>query len=253
MLQINADQMQQFRNAAALRFESAMVAHARGFAPQLYAVIGPDQMRVAIAGALGRARAHGLTFCGPLRLYVEMTLLYGSGFDDDPQYPALREILQAPRDQMVRARQIFDHIAVFQTRVAGPDARNVFDALGLLSQIARAPDRYELAQLDRQLLHQMNLAFAAKAAYVGNMNLARLIAEGRAEARQHGFETARAQALIPILMYAFGHRCTRDPLYPWIGRTLADPRIVDAPSRAQRLERKALTWLDHVLAAQARS
>ena len=49
------------------------------------------------------------------------------------------------------------------------------------------------------------------------------------------------------LMIAFGHGCTEDPLYPWIARTLKDERITDATERAERLERKAVTWLKHVL------
>lgn len=96
----------------------------------------------------------------------------------------------------------------------------------------------------------MSHAFQEKAVYVTRPNLRRLIAKGRRDALSYGFEAARHQALMPILMFAFGHRCAEDPLYPWIGRTLGDPKITDAHSRARRLERKATTWLDHVLAAE---
>ena len=48
-------------------------------------------------------------------------------------------------------------------------------------------------------------------------------------------------------MFAFGHGCCEDPLYPWIARTLTDEKITDAEARAKRLEKKAITWLDHVL------
>lgn len=251
MLQITRRQMAHFRDAAARHFEDLMVAHTRDFAAHLYDVIGPSQMRLAVTQALARAHAYGFTFRGPLRLYVELTLLYGSRFDDDPQYPALRAILTAPYDQMLRSQQIYDHVVVYSTQVAGPDASNVYEALQMLAQIARAPNQYKLSDLDARLLEDMTRGFPQKAAYVTEPNILRLIGEGREEARQHGFQTARAQALIPILKYAFGHGCTDDPLYPWIQRTLTDPRIVDATRRAQRLERKAITWLDHVLKAQA--
>ena len=75
-----------------------------------------------------------------------------------------------------------------------------------------------------------------------------LIREGAAEARKHGFPV-RGEALMVTLMFAFGHGCMGDPLYPWIGRTLKDEKIVDPAARAERLEKKALTWLDHVLAS----
>jgi len=47
-------------------------------------------------------------------------------------------------------------------------------------------------------------------------------------------------------MFSFGHGCTDDPLYPWISRTLHDERIVNSEARAARLEKKAVTWLEHV-------
>ena len=49
-------------------------------------------------------------------------------------------------------------------------------------------------------------------------------------------------------MLAFGHGCGADPLYPWIAGTLKDEAITDPETKAKRLERKALTWLEHVLA-----
>ena len=55
-----------------------------------------------------------------------------------------------------------------------------------------------------------------------------------------------------VLKFAFGHACTNDPLYPWILRTLKDQRIVTPAARASRLERKAITWLEHVVARNER-
>lgn len=97
----------------------------------------------------------------------------------------------------------------------------------------------------------MYQAFPRKATYLGRPALKAVIVEGRAAAKRYSLTTLRAEALIVILMYAFGHGCIDDPLYPWISQTLNDPRIVDATARGERLERKALTWLDHVLARQS--
>jgi hypothetical protein len=49
-------------------------------------------------------------------------------------------------------------------------------------------------------------------------------------------------------MYAFGHNCVNDPLYPWIYNTLNDKKIITPQARAERLEKKAVTWFNHVLA-----
>ena len=94
----------------------------------------------------------------------------------------------------------------------------------------------------------MHSAFPQKASYVGQGGLVKLIQEARTEARKYNFSSIRADALLVILKFAFGHGCTNDPLYPWMSQTLQDKKIVDPAARAKRLESKALTWLDHVLA-----
>ena len=94
----------------------------------------------------------------------------------------------------------------------------------------------------------MHRIFPLKAAYVGEAGLKALIDEGIDEAERYRFDTARPRALLVVLKFAFGHGCTDDPLYPWIARTLRDERIVDPAARAARLEKKAVTWLEHVVA-----
>jgi hypothetical protein len=98
------------------------------------------------------------------------------------------------------------------------------------------------------MIQEMNRIFPQKTAYVGETNLRALISEGLEEAGRHGFLDVRSQALMVILKYAFGHGCTDDPLYPWISRTLKDEKIIDSAARAARLEKKAITWLEHVVA-----
>ena len=87
MLQIRFDQMKVFEEAAWLHFEDEMVVHSREFSPKLCAVLGEEQLRVALRQAIKRAGGYGFTFRGPVRLYIELMFLFGSHFDTDPQYP----------------------------------------------------------------------------------------------------------------------------------------------------------------------
>ena len=89
--------------------------------------------------------------------------------------------------------------------------------------------------------------YPQKAAYVGQEGIDALIRKGMDGARRQRFSTTRAATLIVVLMLAFGHGCGADPLYPWINRTLKDELIDNPEVRAKRLEKKALTWLEHVL------
>jgi hypothetical protein len=97
------------------------------------------------------------------------------------------------------------------------------------------------------MLRELALIFPQKATYLGEGSLQGLIQEGCNVAKAAGFTTSRGYALIVVLMYGFGHGCTDDPLYPWIAHTLRGEGIGNPGERAARLEKRASTWLNHVL------
>lgn len=248
MLTIRGNQLKTFERAALDRFEDEMIAHSKDFSPRLCEVIGDRQLRVAVHSSIDRAMSYGLTNRGPIRLYIEMMFLFGSAFDTDPQYPRFGEILNDPADQMLRAHWIHENQLDYYEQVSGRDASNVHSALKSLRDFARQPLEISSGTFVSDMLQAMTGVFPEKVAYVGTENLEALIESGRAEAERHKFGTVRAQTLVVALMFAFGHGCTADALYPWIRRTLEDERITTPSNRAARLEKKALGWLDHVIA-----
>jgi len=248
MLKIRSDQMKTFEEAAWLRFENEMVIHSREFSPKLCEVIGEAQLRIALGQDIKRAVEYGFTYQGPVRLYIELMFLFGSHFDTDPQYPMFAKVLNASGDQMERAEQIHEEVAVYLEKVSGADNIYVRKALENLSAFARKSLMLSSDEFVRDLLQEMTSAYPQKVAIIGIEALTQLIHEGRAEARKYGFSASRGEALMVVLMFAFGHGCTDDPLYPWISGTLKNEKIISPAARAERLEKKALTWLDHVLA-----
>jgi hypothetical protein len=245
---IRAEQMKVFEERAWQQFEEEMMAHSKDFSPRLCEVIGDEQLRVAVRAAIARAVDYGFTNRGPIRLFVEMMFLCGSLFDTDPQYPALGEALRSETDQMRRAEQIHDLHNAYLERVSGVGAVNVHTALRGLVAFARRPLTVSFDDLHGDMLLEMQHIFPQKVAFVPEEGLRALIDEGIAEAQRYSFEGVRPSVLLVVLKFAFGHGCTDDPLYPWIARTLKDQRIVGPEARATRLEKKALTWLQHVVA-----
>jgi len=246
MLVIRTEQMKTFEEAAMRRFEDEMVEHSKDLSPRLCEVIGDEQLLVALRSAISRAIAYGFTNRGPIRLFIEMMFLCGSAFDTDPQYPKVGEVLRMPGDQMQRAEQIHEGYLDYVDKVSGPGGVNVHKALRDLAFFAQMPIKFTSNNFVPGMLQEMNNLFPKKTAYAGAEGLTVLIHEGRTEAQKYSFNSIRGEVLLVVLMFAFGHGCTSDPLYPWISRTLQDERIVDPEARAARLEKKAVTWLKHV-------
>jgi hypothetical protein len=247
MLVIREQQIDALSQVALDAFEDEMVAHSKAFTPRLCKVLGEEQLRVALRQAMERARTYGFTNRGPVRLYIDLMFLYGSDFDTDQQYPTLGEVLNASGDQMLRAEQLYQYILEYKEKVSGDGNTNIIRALENLSEMARAQITFTPNNFEADMLQRMARAFPQKAAYIGKETIRSLIRKGRTEAQKCRFPTLRGEASIVTLMFAFGHGCTHDPLYPWISRTLDDEKIKDSAARADRLERRALTWLDHVI------
>jgi hypothetical protein len=239
--------MEVFKDDSLRRFEDEMVAHAKEFTPRLCKTIGDEQLRIAIRQAMKRADGYGFTNRGPIRLYIETMFFYGSDFDADPQYPALRKILDDPSDQMLRAENIYDIILDYKNTVSGPNAENLRRALKSVSAFAKNPLETSSSDPVAHMRGQLVRLYPQKAVYIGEEALSAVVEKAKATAESYEFTTIRGELLLAILMFAFGCGCTADPLYPWISRTLQDDRIVSPKARAERLERKAVTWLDHVL------
>lgn len=246
MLVISSEQMKAMERVSTKQFAEEMIVHSRAFSPRLCEILGDEQLRIAVFSAIDRARAYEFTNRGPIRLFIEMMFLCGSAFDTDPQYRVIGRNLRASDDQMQRAGRIRDAHLDYLEKVSGPGAVNVHRALRDLADYARISARVTADDFVPGMLQEMNRLFPEKVAYVGAEPLTSLIHEGRKQARGFGFQSERGEALIVILMFAFGHGCTDDPLYPWISNTLRDERIRDSEARLDRLEKKALTWLEHV-------
>lgn len=231
-------------------FEDEMVAHSRGFSPELCKALGEEGLRVALRRAMARAADHGFNLRGPLRLAIEMMFLFGSDFDEDPQYAWIAGILEGGDDQMSKAERLHEKIDEYIERVAGPDAAHSRAFWERLRSLPDKPIKLAADSFEATMNGILGELFPEKVVYVGEDGIKELIRAGRQAARDSGFVTVRAGALLVILMFAFGRGCADDPLYPWIGRTLSDERIVDQAVRLERLERKALTWLEQVLSRE---
>src|SRR5215216_3572942 len=100
MLNIRKEQMVLFGQEALRRSEQEMLAHSKEFSPTLCNTLTDDQLRIAVGQAMRRAGGYGFTNRGPIRLYIELSILFGSDFDADPQCFAFAKFLNAGGDQM---------------------------------------------------------------------------------------------------------------------------------------------------------
>jgi len=253
MFTIRKGQITVFEKNAYTCFEDDMVEHLRSFAGKHCEVIGEKKVRETIQSGIERAKKYDLTNRGPVRFFIEMMFMFGSEFDTDPQYPWAVDILNDDTipGQMFRAERLYDEMILYLDNVAGPKNAYSIKALqGIRERILR-PVALSRDTFVNDMLMEMKRIYPQKCLYTGDAPLRELIREGMRSAEIYAIQNMRGTMLFVVLMFALGHGFSDDPLFPWISKTLNDPSIPDPDQKAERVERKAATYLDNVLAYHA--
>ncbi len=253
MLVIGKGQLDQLRQATKLRYEDEMIVHLAGFSPRLFKTLEEVQQRGVVRFGMDRAEAHGFTFRGPVRLYLELTLLFGSHFDTDPQYPWAGQVLAEQEEpellQMDRAELLYQKAMEYQEQVSGPDDVHAIEALHNIRKFTQLPLTMSLDTFLQDMVLEVVRMYPKKAIYLGRERLEMVLRQGMDKAKDLHVLTVRGAVLVSLLMLTFGHGCTEDPLYPWIAATLSKNPQADPEVRGNHLEKKVMIWLDHVLAS----
>ena len=119
MLKVRVSQIGVFKDLAVQLFEDEMMVHSRSFSPQTCEVLSDDELRMKLRSAMLQSGTYGFSDRGPVRTYIELMLLFGSGFDTDPQYSSLRDILKGSGHQMSRAELLYEYILDYQSDKSG--------------------------------------------------------------------------------------------------------------------------------------
>jgi len=254
MLQIRAQQMTAFEQAALRRFEDDMVAHLAKFAPKHCEVIGESAVRQAIRLGMERAGKYGLTNRGPVRFFIELMFMFGSDFDTDPQLMWAIEVLNDPKllDQMIKGDRLYENAMDYVEVVAGTNYAYAKEALRKASRVTFEELPAPGVRFEDAVLAQLREIHPQKVEYLGEGRTRTLIAYGRMLPAKLALAPERGAALCVGAMFAFGHGFGNDPLLPWICRTITNPAITDASTRTKRVHSKMMTYLDRVLANQDR-
>jgi len=234
------------REMALRAFQGLMVEHLCRYAPQHSRGIGPAAVRDVVLRGMERAATYGFTKRGPVRFYLELMMLMGSGFDTDPQLPrTMAGILRSGGvdDQLPRADRLHGELLGHMRAVLGPDNRHARAAVARLRTMSSAGLELSLARLERDVLRVFEQVYPERCALTETSALLALVGSARRLAVANGLDPLRGTALCGVLMFELGHRCFDDPLYPWLSRALMAPGGGDPLARTEHLEAKAQAYL----------
>ncbi len=243
-------QVKVLEQAAVENFVFEMANHCREFSPHLTKTLDDEQLEAAVRQGIKKAESYGFDQRGPVRFYLDLMIVFGSGFDTDPQYPWAKEMLAPVEEipQMQRSEALHEKTTDYLEKVDGKENAHTLAALQELSDRIKQGLTFRRDSFDADILTLMKEVHPRKYEETGEEQLRQLIKVGRKKGlTDYGFKKPRPVALMVVLAFAFGYEFDNDPFLPWISRTLGKTEFETPDHKADELERRALIWLNAVL------
>lgn len=245
MIVIRREQMEAFDKAVSREFALRLAAHIKEAFPKHAEAMG-DAARLEVARkARERAAAHGIKGEGNTRRYLELMLMFGSAFDEDPQLSwAARVLVRGPADETARIEALFTAAAEYAARVSGPENQFLDRALKLLPKHPLDGFNASGARLyEEYILKRLAATWREKAEATGLEPLREIVRRAIDAARRFGLTTEAGVTLLVTLMFFLGSGFETDPQFPWAKAVLNDASLKEPAKKVERLYEAALSVL----------
>lgn len=236
LLVISDKQSNALAFAAALDREPDLARHLQAFAPAHARSLGAAGLSALIRLGLARAQDAGLRLYGPTRFYIELMVMFGSGFHRDPILP-WRHYLQfgAGAGEMDMMLLLHERVQFYRRLVYGEEQQIEHEAL---SRLLATSVEHWLGAHEDDVWDAVHAVFPQKCDVAGEAAFAALAREASRVLAERGLPN---HAGLAALMIGFGVECCEDPQFPWIARSLAGEDPADV--RFARLARRTFAFL----------
>jgi hypothetical protein len=249
---IRAAQMQVLAEATTLEFEHRILDHLKSFAPKHCAVLQEDDLRSVIRYGWHKANDYGFFAERSVRIYIQLMLMIGAGFDSDPQIPWAWEMLTSNPNEVESARidplheRAWDYADAiskdYETDGRLDFSRFVDQISTLRQQSTTGLDPSQIPGFRAAAVSRLKLLFASKSAYIGDAALDRLFDFTIQCANSYRMNSERGVLLFFVMMFVLGSGFHDDPQLPWVSAILNDKE--SGPNdRVDRLLREAVAFL----------
>jgi hypothetical protein len=250
---IRPEQMKALEQGSLRAFEDRTFEHVSRLFPQFIKLCGESCVRDAIQHGWRRARTFGVTSERGVWEFIDVSLMLGAGFDDDPRFPWAPIILHdadtGERERMERLlAEAMAYVEATRTDFPawGGDARRLSNGIRKL----RAESSEHLVTSTTPGFKARLRAFyaellPARYKHAGDDVLEEVLETGIHHARRYGLSTERGTATYTTLAFLLGAGFTKDPVHPWA--TAAVAAQVDANEKADLLFDSAWAELRKVL------
>lgn len=238
MFVIQHTQVAAFREAALLKFEGEMVVHIKKYFPSHFAMIGDNGIRDTIKNGYRNAKTYGFTSRRNVCQYLNTMILLGSNFDNDPQYPWVKNILaEVDKGPNACMDKLMDTTLEYICTITGTQHIHLNRALLYLYHNADAVYDALMNKSYKGCLYYLEKLYPKKYEVVGADNIHDMIRMGKVNAYRYNLRSEPGILLCVVLMFIMGSGFDRDPQFPWAKSILNDASVQEPEKLALLFDR----------------
>jgi hypothetical protein len=244
MVIIRKEQMQVFEREAVKSFEARMAEHLKERFPKHAEAMGGEALAEVVRSGRERAGKHKLAGERSVRLYLELMLMLGSAFDEDPQLPWAAAALAADGDETARIDGLYKKVIEFAARTAGPKGEYLDRVLKALP--AERLEGYAgsgATNFEEYMLRRLGMLYPERTEAVGRDALRVVISRAVEAARRTRLTTEAGVVMYVVLMFFLGSGFEDDPQFQWAKKILTDEALGEPAKKAAKLREAAMAYL----------
>ncbi|MCL1029417.1 hypothetical protein [Serratia silvae] len=218
--------------------------------PYLKKTLGDECFKQAISGGVIKAEKIGFSERGPVQLYVSLLIVFGSGFETDPQYAWFSKVMDENKSlpQLEQADFLFEKVRCYLDEIGGESERHLLNCASKLLHLdfEKVNIRHENYIND---IHELLIKLhPQKYLSTPKDDITILIQQGIIKANNiYGFDNTNHVALIVLFMFFMGHQFDQDPFYQWIDQSKFLQYRHNSQLLANKFESRAKIWLQAAL------
>lgn len=242
MLTIRPGQLHAFEAEALAQFAARNVVRLAARYGPWCSAIGRAALRSAVNHGIARAEAYGVIEDATIERWLDLCVLLGCGFADDPLLPwASRELAASAHDCDARVQRVYDLAEDWLQRTAGSAGEHTE---GALQRVVDRPAQWWTARDDADVLARVAEIDPIKYDALAREGLLpRLVERARSIAVDAEMADARGLAIVGVATFMLGSGFPTDPQLPWVTTAWNAP----PPARAESLLREAKALATRVL------
>lgn len=247
MLVIRSQQMDHLRQQSETGFIRSMAVHCREYLPKYCESLNDEDLLVAARRSVTRAHGHGLTQRGPVRLFIDLSIDLGMGFDTDPLCPWATETLRRDQPQMKRMKRMHKQAVLYLTHSKRDRRQYYRDALELWRFYTSHRFDFSPERKHEQFITLISEFLPGKSSVIPASGIQTLIDSSEYSGQnRYGFRHPKAQGLLALLAVIVGHEYNQDPFLPWIEVIFQEADQNNPNQTAVQLVQAVDQWLEEL-------